>query len=81
MHLWVDRRGKIYALYGEAIDLATLGELAIRRASRVEPDRQGLWWADLSPLGGPTLGPFNWRSQALAAEVAWLEMHWPDFAD
>jgi hypothetical protein len=80
MHLWIDRCGKIRALYGEAIDLATLGELAIRRASRVEPDRQGRWWADLAPMGGPTLGPFARRSQALAAEVAWLERHWRECA-
>jgi hypothetical protein len=78
MHLWIDRRGQVHALYGEAIDLATLGELTIRRASRVEPDDQGRWWADLAPVGGPTLGPFARRSQALAAEVDWLETHWPN---
>ena len=30
----------------------------IRRASHVEPDEAGRWWADLSPVGGPRLGPF-----------------------
>ncbi len=28
---------------------------------------------DLSPVGGPVLGPFRLRSQALAAEQAWLD--------
>ena len=35
-------------VYDEAIDLSQLGELTIRRASHVEPDDQGLWWADLA---------------------------------
>lgn len=26
------------------------------------------WWADLTPCGGPVLGPFAKRSEALAAE-------------
>ena len=28
------------------------------------------------PCSGPVLGPFDRRSEALAAEVAWLEQHW-----
>jgi hypothetical protein len=56
----------------EAIPLGELGGLAIQRASHVEPDAQGQWLADLSPIGGPTLGPFATRSEALAAEEAWL---------
>ena len=61
------------AIYSEAIDLAALGSPVITRASHVEPDQDGLWWADLSPVGGPSLGPYRHRSQALAAEVEWLE--------
>jgi hypothetical protein len=49
-----------------------LGELCVRRASHVEPDDVGRWWADLAPVDGPKLGPFPLRSQALQAEVAWL---------
>jgi hypothetical protein len=41
----------------------------------VEPDAHGQWWADLSPVRGPTLGPFGIRSRALAAEMAWLEQN------
>jgi hypothetical protein len=76
MRLWIDPGGIVRGLYDEAIDLTSLGPLAIRRASHVEPDGQGRWWADLSPVGGPRLGPFARRSQALDAERAWLETHW-----
>lgn len=31
------------------------------------------WWSDLTPVGGPVLGPFAKRSQALEAETAWLQ--------
>ena len=48
----------------------------IARASHVEPDPDGRWQADLRPVGGPVLGPFDRRSEALAAELAWLEAHW-----
>lgn len=76
MHLRIDRQGVIHCLYGEAIDLAGLGVLSIRRASQVEPTPKGEWIADLSPVGGPCLGPFDRRSLALDAEQDWLEQHW-----
>ena len=76
MELFVTPSGVVHGLYDEAIDLATLGRLAIARASHVEPDALGRWSADFSPVGGPTLGPFALRSQALAAERAWLEAFW-----
>lgn len=76
MLLIVDARGTTRGIYGEAMDLARLGSLAIRRASFVEPDAHGRWWADLAPVGGPKLGPFDRRSAALAAEMNWLENQW-----
>ncbi|WP_242687916.1 hypothetical protein [Alienimonas californiensis] len=42
------------------------------RASHVEPADGGVWTADLSPSGGPVLGPFPLRSEALTAEADWL---------
>jgi hypothetical protein len=75
MNLLIDPQGHVHCLYGEAMDLSTLGQLSIRRASHVEPDEQGQWWADLSPVDGPRLGPFGRRSQALEAEAVWLEDH------
>jgi hypothetical protein len=76
MQLVVRPGGQVACIYAEAIDLAALGPLAIRRASHVEPDRNGQWRADLRPSDGPVLGPFAWRSAALAAEQTWLLDHW-----
>jgi hypothetical protein len=73
MRLRIDPHGQVVCVYGEAIDLAVLGEPAIQRASHVEPDDQGRWWADLGPVGGPRLGPYPLRSLALQAEAAWLD--------
>jgi hypothetical protein len=75
MDLVVGPGGTVRAIYMEEIDLATLGHLKITRASRVEPTIDGLWLADLTPMDGPVLGPFARRSEALAAEHAWLEAH------
>jgi hypothetical protein len=69
----VDPLGGIRCLYAEAIDLACLGSLSIRRASHVEPDEHGQWFADLALIGGPVLGPFRTRTDALDAERQWLE--------
>ena len=76
MNLIVEKSGHIRGIYGEEIALDALGPLKIERASHVEPDDSGRWLADLSPVGGPVLGPFDRRSEALDAEVAWLEVHW-----
>ena len=73
MLLHVQTDGSVRCIYGELIDLSVLGTLQIRRASFVEPALDGRWQADLSPSGGPVLGPFPSRSAALAAEIAWLE--------
>ena len=75
INLLVDSRGDVLCLYGEEIDLASIGVLRIRRASHVEPDAFGRWWADLSPVGGPVLGPFGRRGEALATESNWLGRH------
>ncbi|WP_168564981.1 hypothetical protein [Crateriforma spongiae] len=76
MHLRIDSRGTAHAIYDETIDLRAIGRLAIRRASHVEPEDGGTWRVDLSPVKGPILGPFQRRSEALAAETEWLSRHW-----
>jgi hypothetical protein len=76
MHLIIDPHGSVRCVYAEAIDLSRLGQVSIRRASRVEPDQDGRWWTDLSPVGGPVVGPFDRRGAALAAEQHWLETNW-----
>jgi hypothetical protein len=72
MDLRIDDRGQVVCVYGEAIDVAVLGDPTIRRASHIEPDESGDWWVDLGPVGGPRLGPYPRRSEALQAEAAWL---------
>jgi hypothetical protein len=76
MDLVVDRTGQVRCVYCESIDFATLGRADIRRASHVEPTHGRHWTADLRPIGGPVLGPFKHRSEALTAEIAWLEANW-----
>ena len=76
MQLVIDPQGHCRCVYGEEIELDVLGHLRIRRGSHVEPDQHGKWLADLSPVNGPKLGPFQSRSQALSAERYWLESNW-----
>jgi len=76
MEIIITTDGQGRCVYSEEIDLTTLGKLSIRRGSHVEPDDGGYWWADLSPVSGPKLGPFDLRSEALAAERDWLEQNW-----
>ena len=76
MDLIVSPDGTIRAVYAEAIDLGVLGHLVISRASHVEPNDRGRWLADLTPVAGPVLGPFDLRSEALEAEQAWLVTSW-----
>jgi len=72
MQLVVDAAGNVQCIYGEELELREIGALQITRASHVEPDAEGCWWADMGPVGGPVLGPYSSRSAALAAERGWL---------
>ena len=75
--LKINCEAEVSAIYGD--DLAGLIEQAetvsITRASHVEPTTDGQWTADLSPVGGPVLGPFALRQTALDEEVAWLKLN------
>lgn len=31
------------------------------------------WWADLTPVNGPVFGPYATNTEALAAELKWLD--------
>lgn len=64
--------GGVSCIYGEELDLREIGKLQITRASHMEPDRDGFWWADMGPVDGPVFGPFRSRTEALGAERAWL---------
>jgi len=76
MELVISCIGEVRCIYSDSIPLSQLGKLSISRASHVEPNSVGQWVADLSPVGGPSLGPFSRRTDALVAEVRWLEDHW-----
>jgi hypothetical protein len=76
MFVWIRPDGVVRFLYDDALrGLLALGQPTIRRASHVEPTPDGRWTADLSPMGGPGLGPFDTRAAALDAERAWLVHH------
>jgi len=62
----------VYSDSGAGV-LRAIGSVAIARASHVEPNGAGKWEADMSPSGGPVLGPFDLRQQAIDAELAWLK--------
>ena len=42
-----------------SLSLERIGKLHIKRASHVEPNPSGKWYADLAPVDGPSLGPFE----------------------
>lgn len=71
----IDRSGRLRALYSDDVRWEPLGLVRITRASHVEPTAEGTWRADLSPVEGPTLGPFAKREEALRAEFAWIQEH------
>ncbi len=72
----VSPTGQAQAIYVDSPELVALmealGPAQITRASAVEPTDDNRWTADMAASGGPVLGPFDRRSEALAREVAWL---------
>lgn len=53
--------------------LSGLGPTVTTRASHVEPGPDGKWYADMSPVSGPQLGPFDRRREAIDEEVEWIK--------
>ena len=76
MELIVESFGSTRCVYSDAIPLREFGQVRIERASYVEPNDEGEWIADLSPVSGPLLGPFLKRTDAIKAEVRWLRDNW-----
>lgn len=69
----VDTNGIMSFIYSDDMaDLSKEGEVTITRASHVEPDGDGKWYADMSPVGGPILSGFSLRQEALDAEISYL---------
>jgi len=76
LNLRVAPDGTLTAIYDDALaPLFAQGDTRIKRASYVEPNSDGRWTADLAPVGGPTLGPFDLRQDALHAELDWLRVN------
>ena len=71
--LTVEEDGRLRFVYDDdLVDLLDEGDSTVRRASHVEPGEGG-WYADMTPSdGGPVLGPYRLRCDALTAELAWL---------
>lgn len=82
----IDGAGRMRFVFDDsARDLLSLGLATINRASHVEPaidptTGDCLWTADLAPIGGPVLGPFASREQALTAEIDEIERRLSDSA-
>ena len=73
LRLLLNSKGEIHFIYDDALaPLIEAGEAQVTRASNVEPNPDGQGWiADIK--GGPRLGPFRLREEALKAEVSYLE--------
>lgn len=81
MRILITADGTMRHLYrDDLVELdVKLGDRRLARASHVEPNDTGHWTADMQPVGGPVLGPFLSRAEALACEVNWLERnHLPE---
>jgi hypothetical protein len=66
------KNGMMRYVYSDNLaSLTKQGNSTTKRVSHVEPCDGG-WQADLSPVDGPTLGPFSLRIDALKAEIEWL---------
>lgn len=42
---------------------------------QITEEAKNKWFADMTPVRGPVLGPYDMRQEALDAEVAWLLEH------
>ena len=74
MQIIIRPNGVFIGIYNDEFEYGELGRPRIRRVSHVEPDDTGHWFADLSPVDGPKLGPFNKRNEAVDAELEFLNM-------
>ena len=71
--------GRMTFIYDDTLaGLLQTGACRVDRASHVEPKMTlyGVrWFADLAPVAGPVLGPYDTRARALQEEVDWLNAH------
>lgn len=69
------KEGHIKHIYNEAIDLSSIGDMQIKRASVVDPENNGMWSVDLSLSGGKKIEGFVKRSDALKYEIDYIEQN------
>lgn len=70
----IDENGTLSFIYSDNLrGFNQLGEVSTSRASHVEPIEGGKWTADMEPVEGPVLGPFDTRQEALDTEVEYLK--------
>ncbi len=74
MEIVIKPTGVFIGIYSDQFDYGVFGRPQIRRVSHVEPDESGQWTADLSPVDGPRLGPFDKRNDAINAELEFLNL-------
>jgi hypothetical protein len=76
MKLVINKEGAIQTIAEDDLSfVSSLGDCNAQRASHVNPVKHNgklLWSADLSPVGGPVLGPFGTRTEAIKSEIEWL---------
>lgn len=64
-----------FLYYDELKPLLAIGDVDVARASHVDPEKtlDGLkWFANLAPVNGPKLGPYETRTEAITGEIDWL---------
>ena len=59
MQIIIEPDGTARCIYRKKSTWQRSAAPTITRASHVEPDQQGRWLADMSPVGGAVLGPFD----------------------
>lgn len=71
----IDKEGTTKQIYNDDFVILALKVERIKRASSVEllHERSQQWKADMFLSGGPVLGPYRRRDEAIKAEIDWLE--------
>lgn len=71
--------GTIRFIYDDSLKwLSSESNIFLKRASHIEAnvnDNKVEWFADLSPVNGPLLGPFASREESIEAEKHWLHKY------
>lgn len=64
--------GSLLFIYEDEHPCLDLGRALTQRASHVEPTEDGMWQADMGPIGGPKLNKTVAREASLLSEMIWI---------